>query len=116
MSFQFDIETDKVGILAQVRADTESALPLLSQQILQDCNYFCKQDQEGLINSSLTASDPDKGELVWDTPYAARQYYLVTACTDKNPNASFMWCHKAQEAHSEDWKKLLQKLFGGDGK
>ena len=58
MSLQFDIETDKAGIMAQVRTDVQHALPILSEQILQDCNYFCKQDQDGLINSSLTASDP----------------------------------------------------------
>lgn len=111
-----EIQTDFAAIRAQIKTGAAQALPELSEQILQDCNYYCKQDQSTLISSSLTASDPAKGELVWDTPYAAMQYYLPAAVKDTNPNASSMWCHKAEDAYGEDWQKLLQKLVGGDGK
>lgn len=111
MSLQFEIETDRAGLRAVVRNDIRRALPILSQQILADCNYFCKQDQSGLINSSITASDIDHGDLVWDTAYAAMQYFLPSAVKDVNPNAASMWCHKACEVYGKDWEKLLQKLL-----
>lgn len=113
MNFSFEINTDKAGVRALVQNDIKNALPVLSQQILADCNHFCKQDQSGLINSSITASRPEAGDLVWDTVYAAMQYYLPSAVKDINPNAVSMWCHKAYEVYGADWEKLLQKLMGG---
>lgn len=59
----------------------------MSTQALKDCNYYCKQDQDGLINSSIVHSDLENGVLIWKTPYARKQYYLDSACKDKNPNA-----------------------------
>lgn len=59
----------------------------MSQQALKDCNYYCKQDQDGLISSSIMHSDLENGALIWKTPYAKKQYYLDSACKDKNPNA-----------------------------
>ena len=47
-----EINTDSFAVKAQIEADIQRVLPILSQQILQDCNYFCKQDQGGLIASS----------------------------------------------------------------
>lgn len=108
---EFEIETDMSGVRAQVKAAIDRALPILAQQILEDCNYFCKQDQDTLIDSSLTASDISNGDLIWDTVYANRQYWLPAACTDVNSNASYMWCHKAYDRFHEDWEKLLQKLL-----
>ena len=109
----FEIVTDMPGIKAQIKADTKRVLPALSQQILKDCNYFCKQDQSGLIDSSLTASRPEDGDLIWDTLYANRQYWLPATCTDVNSNAAYMWCHKAYDTYGQDWERLLQKLLEG---
>ena len=111
---EFEIETDIPGIKLQIRQAIDRALPVLAQQILNDCNYFCKQDQSDLINSSLIASNIDDGDLIWYTVYANRQYWLPTACTDFNSNAAYMWCHKAYDRFHEDWEKLLQKLLEED--
>ena len=109
----FEIHTDMAGVKTQVSADIDRVLPILSQQILKDCNYFCKQDQGGLIDSSLIASRPEEGDLVWDTVYANRQYWLPATCTDINSNAAYMWCHKAYDRFGDDWQRLLQKLLEG---
>ena len=110
-----EIETDKRGIRASVRADIDRVLPALTEQILQDCNYFCKEDQGGLIASSITASDIPNGDLIWDTLYANRQYWLPATSRDVNPNAAYMWCHKAYDRFHKDWEELVQRLIGGDG-
>lgn len=85
----------------------------MSQQALKDCNYYCKQDQDGLISSSIMHSDLDNGVLIWKTPYAKKQYYLDSACKDKNPNAQKMWAHKAGFEHKEDWMAIYDKVFKG---
>lgn len=112
----FKINSDLSAIKAKIKVDCQNSLEPLSQQVLEDCNFYCKQDQGELISSSLTHSNTEKGELIWDTPYAKRQYYLGSASKDKNPNASKMWCHKAKARFGKDWAVLLQKLVERGGK
>jgi hypothetical protein len=107
----FKVSTDVNGVLMRIQKNENRALPALSMQVLKDCNYYCKQDQGGLIASSLTASDLNSGILIWDTKYANRQYWLPATSTDVNANASYMWCHKAYNRFGKSWGILLQKLF-----
>ncbi len=107
----FEVNTDFAGIEADIQADVEEVRHILAMQILVDCNYFCKQDHSGLIASSISKSELERGELIWDTAYAAMQYYLGTASHDVNPNATKMWCAKAYAVFGADWNTLLQKLF-----
>lgn len=106
------VKFDKEACIARVKGAAEGkALLIASEQVLKDCNYYCKQDQGTLISSSITHSQPEKGKLIWKTPYAKKQYYLQTAHTDVNSNASWMWCHKAKAAHSKEWKKVFDTVF-----
>ena len=68
----------------------------LSEQILDDCNYFCREDKGTLIQSSQIASIPKQGLLVWNTIYAKRVFYTGTPSTDANPNASLRWAEKGK--------------------
>ena len=112
----FKINTNIFATTKKIDSDTKKYLPFLSNQVLEDCNYFCKQDQKGLIDSSIIHSDLESGQLVWATEYAQKQYYLRTASRDMNANASWMWCHKAYNTFGDDWQLLLQKLIERGGK
>lgn len=106
------VKFDKAACMERIRGAAEGkALLIASEQVLKDCNYYCKQDQGTLISSSITHSQLEKGRLIWKTPYAKRQYYLQTANTDVNSNASWMWCHKAKAAHSKEWRKVFDTAF-----
>lgn len=102
---------DKEAVKMRLKAANGKALCITSEQALEDCNYYCKEDQEGLINSSLTASEPEKVKLVWEEPYARKQYYLDSASHDKNPNAQKMWAHKAHSVHGKKWLEIFRKAF-----
>ncbi len=95
----------------RLKKAAEKAILVTSEAALQDCNYYCKQDQEGLIGSSLTHSEPEKGILRWQTIYARKQYYLDAARKDKNPNARKMWAHHAASVHGSEWLLRMQKAF-----
>ena len=89
----------------------ESGLEMLSSQILRDCNMYCKEDTGMLIMSSYIHSDLKNGRLVWQTPYAARQYYEIpTAYKDVNANASWRWCEVAKKLHKSDWARQAQAI------
>jgi hypothetical protein len=106
------ITINENSIKATIDNKWESGLEMLSSQILKDCNRYCKEDTGMLIMSSLIHSDLKKGRLVWNTPYAARQYYEIrTAYTDVNANASWRWCEVAKSLHMADWGRQAQAIM-----
>lgn len=84
-------------------------LPKLSEEILADCNEYCKEDSNALINSSLVHSKPEEGKLVWETPYAKRQYWEIK--TSLTPGRTWKWCETAKRKHKSRWIKLAERGF-----
>lgn len=114
MSVKISIDGDK--IVAKMDATYSNNMEMLASQILRDCNRYCKEDTGMLIMSSLIHSKLKQGLLVWQTPYAARQYYEIkTAYKDVNSNASWRWCEVARSLHQADWTrqaKAIARLYG----
>lgn len=109
MSVKIEINNNK--ILAKIDNAWESGLEMLSSQILRDCNRYCKEDTGMLIMSSFIHSNLKRGRLVWQTPYAARQYYEIrTAYKDVNSDASWRWCEVAKNNHGERWARQAQAI------
>lgn len=102
---------NKTMVEMKIKGASKKALEITSQQALKDCNNYCKQDRSGLINSSITASQPEKGVLRWKTPYARKQYYLKSTSHSVNDKAEWMWAHKAHSVHSKEWKEIYQKAL-----
>lgn len=105
------IEFSKAAIKAKLEKAAEATVAPLMEQVLKDSNYYCREDQHGLIASSEKASRPADGVLVWDTPYAKNVYYTGAPSTDVNPHASLMWFHKAKNEHGKEWTALAQKCL-----
>jgi hypothetical protein len=106
------ISIPKGAVAAKVEAAFKNGLPMLSEEILNDCNQYCKEDTGMLIASSIVHSRPQEGKLIWQTPYARRQYWEIrTAYKDVNPNASWKWCEVAKRKHLEQWKKQAQRAM-----
>lgn len=74
----FTVKFDRAACAARIRNAAEGrALLETSEQVLEDCNMFCPEDQGTLIDSSYIHSQPEKGKLIWKTPYARHLYYGV---------------------------------------
>ena len=109
MSVKFNIDTNKIKV--KIDNTWKSGLEMLSSEILRDCNKYCKEDTGMLIMSSYIHSDLKNGKLVWQTPYAARQYYEIrTAYKDVNSSASWRWCEVAKNNHLERWGRQAQAI------
>lgn len=87
----------------------EKALFAAKEQILTDCNYYCRQDQGILIDSSRIDQHGMTLTASWNTPYAKRVYYTGTPSKQVNPNASLQWCEKAKDTYGKEWQKILEK-------
>ena len=100
------------NVEAKVKGAWDETLPLLSEEILADCNEYCKKDKGALRDSSLIHSIPKEGKLVWQTPYARRQYWEIeTASKDSNENATWKWCHVAKANKLKEWIEKAQQKF-----
>jgi hypothetical protein len=90
---------------------SERGMEMLCSQILADCNKFCKEDTGALIASSMIHSDLKHGKLIWQTPYAARQYYEIkTAYKDKNHNATWRWVEVADKMYHGQWGRQADAI------
>jgi hypothetical protein len=107
MPVKIQIDPNRVGLKVQ-GAWKQSLFPL-SAQILGDCNQYVKVDQHTLESSSYVASDLRSGKLVWDTPYAKRQYWAIK--TSLTPGRTWKWCETAKRKFKADWQKLAEKLL-----
>jgi hypothetical protein len=103
---------NKMRIAYNVNQAWKGILPQLSEEILNDCNQYCKEDAWMLIASSHIHSRLKKGKLIWQTPYARRQYWEIrTAYTDRNPKATWKWCEVAKANHKEQWSRQANALM-----
>ena len=110
VSVKIDINQNKVQV--KINNMWKNGLGMLSSEILNDCNQYCKEDTGMLIASSYIHSKLDEGKLIWNTPYARRQYYKIrTAHTDVNSQARWKWAHFAKSVHARDWARAAQKIM-----
>jgi Minor capsid. len=111
MPVRIEISPNKVQV--KITGAFGKGLFALSSEILGDCNEYCKYDTGALVMSSWIHSQLDKGLLIWQTPYAKRQYYEIqTAIKDTNDKASWKWCEAAAAEHKDRWNRLAQKALG----
>ena len=105
------INIDRAKVLAKIDVAWSKATKPLAEEILADCNEYCKMDTGALIASSLIHSQLDRGILVWATPYARRQYYGIrTASTDRNQMARWRWAEAAKNERADRWARQAQIL------
>lgn len=106
------LSISRSAVTAKVETAFKAGLPQLSELILQDCNQYCKEDTGTLIASSLAHSRPQEGKLIWQTPYARRQYWEIrTAHKDVNPNAIWRWCEAAKRHCIGKWRLQAQRAL-----
>jgi hypothetical protein len=87
----------------------KQGMGVLANEILNDCNQYCKEDTGALIASSYTHSKLDEGKLIWQTPYARIQYWKIrTAFPDPNANATWKWCEVAKKRHLKQWTRQAE--------
>lgn len=129
------VNINSAQIAVDIRAASEKALGITSQQALADCNEYVPNDQDALVNSSNIHSDILHGKLVWSTPYARYLYHGVLMVDPKtgsawaregqtkvkvspevrlkfdkrkNPKVGSHWCERAQADHGEEWRQIYE--------
>lgn len=92
---------------AKVKMAWDKGLFDLSSQILGDCNQYVKYDRGTLEGSSYIHSKLGEGTLIWQTPYARRQYWEIQ--TSLTPGRTWKWCETAKRRCKETWRRSAEK-------
>ena len=103
-------ELDEIRVKAKLSGMTERAQYALDNQVLTDTNNFVPFDSGALIKSSSIASQPGKGVVKWQTPYARVQYYSrPNKSGANNPRATMRWFEAAKAAYLRNWIQVAKR-------
>ena len=102
------IKINPGNVSAHVMGAWNKGLYILSNEILADCNEYCKEDRQTLIKSSYIHSRRSEGKLIWQTAYARRQYWGIR--TSLTPGRTWKWCETAKRKHLKEWQRLAQRV------
>ena len=108
---------DRAALKRRIDAEVKLAQKKVAEQILGDCDQFVPRRGGELKDSGITngpVEQPDGSiALVWDTPYAAYQYYGCWPdgshviknhdTTDGSSLASIQWVEAAKRVYGKDW-------------
>lgn len=103
------ITIDKAQIKQKIDSAAEKALWATTTEIKADCNEFVKRDIGTLENSAQIKSEPQKGLITYDTPYAKRQYWEIK--TSLTPGRTWRWFETAKQKYGDRWKGLYEKAL-----
>ena len=95
------------AVEARVMSAWNRGLRDLSEEILADCNEYCKEESGTLIKSSLISLELDKGKLVWATKYAKRQYWEIQ--TSRKRGRTWKWCETAKRKRLKKWREKAER-------
>lgn len=106
------IKMDKNAVVARVMGQWDKALPMITEEILNDCNEYVKWEHGDLAMSSYTNSDFRQGIMRWQKPYARRQYWEIRTSLNGNPKRTWKWVHVAKSELLDKWIRQAAKLMG----
>ena len=107
MPVRINIDSNKCA--AKVEGAWQKGLFALTSQIMQDTNQYVKRDHGYLEGSSTVHTNLGKGEIIWDMPYAKRQYWEIK--TSLTPGRTWKWCETAKRKHKDTWRRIAEKAM-----
>lgn len=106
------VNINRQRIVEKVDDAFKKALPELTMEILDDCNEYCKWAEGALVQSSYVHSIFEKGIMIWQTPYAKRQYWEIkTANPDYHSKATWKWAEVAKSELMGKWTRQADMLI-----
>ena len=99
--------------LARFDSQVEAAQKWLDNEVLKDCEPYVPMDTGTLARSGQRGTAIGSGEIVYNAPYAAAQYYgRANKSKDKHPQATMQWFEKAKAVHKERWISSAKRIAG----
>lgn len=101
------------GLERELVENLGDAQKVLDLQVLKDCAPYVPRDTGNLVDSGTRATDIGSGEVVWDAPYADKQYYTApNKAHDRHPLAVMQWFEAAKAVRKDAWLRVAKKAGG----
>ena len=110
------VKLDEAGLAARFEQGRLKAESMVCEQIIADCNQQFTPKQEGTLRDSARPQEHD-GHMaaVWDTVYAAYQYYGCwpdgshVIRNHTTPDTHTQWAEVAKQRHGKRWAEIARK-------
>ena len=104
-----EVKFDTGAIQKRVAEEIEEKQRILDARVLRDSNLFVPVDTGALRNSSTLHTQIGSGLVVWQVPYAARQYYEWQGIRghNRNPRATSKWFETAKAKYEAEWLEAI---------
>ena len=111
MNFNVSIEFKSSGQLLSERGLSSGGLVqrTIDADILRLTDPYVPFDTGVLKNSSITATDIGSGVIVFDTPYARRQYYTNSGSGKRGR----LWFERMKADHRDEILRHAAEVAGG---
>lgn len=109
MAVRVNVKKDLKGIKTRVNQMAKQGQYALANQVHQDSNkYAPKKSGDMRIQSYVT---PDNKQIIWNAPYARRQYYAPNGWKYTTPGTGPKWDQKAKAIHGKQWRQIVEKAM-----
>lgn len=107
-------ELNHAQIKSRFKAKSANAAKAVAEAILHDSTPYVPKQQGTLRDVGRVEVEPDGAAVVWDTVYAAYQWYgcwpdgthVVKHHT--TPGTVTQWVNKAMRKYKDDWDQIAQ--------
>lgn len=100
-----NVKTDLGGVRIRAQKMTKQGQYALVNQVYADSNMYAPKLSGDLRSQSTIAIDGKK--IIWNVPYARRQYYNVGA-RFTTPGTGPKWDQKALAIHKQSWLRVAK--------
>lgn len=111
------IKRNMPQIMAKVEAGRQSMVEAVTEAVVEYSNDFIPKAEGILRDNGKISSRPEDGKAIWNTPYAAYQWYGVRKDGThevKNyttPGTGTMWAQKAVDTRKKELDQVAQNAF-----
>lgn len=108
MAVRVNVKKDLKGVTKRVSQMTKLGQYALANQVHADSNRYAPLLTGDLRNQSAVSSD--NKSIIWNVPYARRQYYNYGA-RFTTPGTGPKWDEKAKSIHLRSWERITEKAM-----
>jgi cytochrome c2 len=108
MAVRVKVTKNLKGVVKRTAQMTKQGQYALANQVHADSNLYAPRKSGDLRNQSNVS--PDNKQIIWNVPYARRQYYNYGA-KFTTPGTGPKWDSKALAIHGKSWERIVKKAM-----
>ena len=107
------LELDTPQVTNRFEARFQRAQRFLDSEVLRCSAPYVPMRDGNLMRSGTNGTKLGSGQVIYNAPYAKRNYYGLTFhfSKDKHPQACAQWFEKSKATSKDDWLNGVAKII-----